>query len=174
MTSPRIVQINVSSGGIPKKPVPVGRVTFSRIAGDDWNDKKHHGARDQAVLLISLEKLEELKREGFPLYPGALGENFTTSGLDFGGVRIGQVYRAGETALIRISRVRIPCRTIAVYGQGILRATFDEAVRAGDSQSPRWGRSGFYAEVLREGTVLPGDPLILQDGGEPDERSTNL
>jgi MOSC domain-containing protein YiiM len=161
MPSPRILQVNISQGGIPKKPIPAARITFSRVEGDDWANKRVHGLPGQAVCLFSLELIEELKAEGFPLFPGALGENLTTEGIDFRRIRIGDVFRAGEEAEIRISRIRVPCRTITVYGEGIREATYDAEVKQGNVETPRWGRSGYYAEVLREGTVRPGDPLVL-------------
>ena len=158
-TTAHIVQINVSPGGVPKRPINRGTVTRERILGDDWNDKRHHGLPGQALCLFSLETIEELVREGYPVFPGALGENLTTSGLDYRTVRPGQQYAIGAEVRIRITKVRQPCRTIAVYGPSLLRALFDPEVKRGSTDSPRWGRSGFYAEVLREGTIAPGDPL---------------
>jgi MOSC domain-containing protein YiiM len=158
---PHIVQVNISRGGVPKNPVPSARVTAARLEGDHWNDSKHHGLPGQAVCLFSVEMIRQLVAEGYPLFPGALGENFTTAGIDFRLVRIGQVYRAGQEVEIRITKVRQPCRTIQVYGEGIIRATYDAQVKAGIVDSPKWGRSGFYAEVLHEGIVHPGDPVLL-------------
>jgi MOSC domain-containing protein YiiM len=158
-TTPHLVQINVSKGGVPKHPIPRGIVTRDRILGDDWNDKRHHGLPDQALCLFSLENIEGLVREGFALFPGALGENLTTRGLEYRRVQPGQLYRIGQEVIIRITKVRQPCRTIAVYGASLLRALYDAEVKRGNMESPRWGRSGFYAEVLREGTIVPGDPL---------------
>jgi MOSC domain-containing protein YiiM len=159
--TPRVVQINISKGGVPKKPIPEGRITFSRVEGDDWADKKHHGWSDQAVCLFSVELIDELKKEGYPLFPGALGENLTTKGLDFRMMRLGSIYRVGEKAEIRITKIRTPCKTITVYGEGIIKATYDLDVKQGNVNSPKWGRSGFYAEVLTEGVVRPDDPILL-------------
>jgi MOSC domain-containing protein YiiM len=159
----RVVQVNVSQGGVPKTPVPFARVRFDRLEGDDWNDKKHHGLPGQAVCLFALEQIEELTAEGFPLFPGALGENFTTAGLRYRDLRPGQVFRVGPEVEIRITKVRQPCRTIQVYGDKIMKAMYDARVRAGQTDSPLWGRSGFYAEVLQEGTVRAGDPIILKE-----------
>jgi MOSC domain-containing protein YiiM len=156
----RVIQVNVSTGGVPKLPVPEAYVHADRVHGDDWNDRKHHGLPGQAVCLFSVELIEELKGEGFSLFPGAMGENLTTEGLDYRQVRLGQAFRVGPELEIRITKVRQPCRTIAVYGEGIQKATFDAEVKAGETASPKWGRSGFYAEVLKEGTVRPGDPII--------------
>ena len=159
--NPHVVQINISSGGIPKKPVPFGRVVFGKVEGDDWNDRRYHGWPDQALCLFSVELIEELKAEGFPLFPGALGENLTTKGLDFHKVRIGEVYRVGQEVEIRITKIRVPCRTITMYGEGIMRATYDPEVKRGNVNTPKWGRSGFYAEVLKEGVIHSGDQIDL-------------
>ncbi len=160
---PRVIQINTSHGGIPKSPVQKARVSQTRVEEDDWNDKKHHGFRDQAICLYSLELIEELKIEGYPLFPGALGENFTTEGVDYRKVRIGDVWDIGDQVSIRITRIRVPCRTITVYGEGIIRALYDLDVKRGNVHSTKWGRSGFYAEVLHAGTVCPGDGIIVRN-----------
>ncbi len=159
--TPHLVQINISRGGIPKCPIPQGQVTFACVEGDDWNDKKNHGWRDQALCLFSTELIEELTAEGYPLFPGAVGENFTTRGLDYRSVRLGQVYRVGDGVEMRITKIRTPCQTIAVYGKGIIAALYDLEVKRGNVRTPKWGRSGYYAEVLREGIVRPGDPIVL-------------
>jgi MOSC domain-containing protein YiiM len=155
----RLVQVNVSPGGVPKYPVEEARVSFDRVEGDSWNDMEHHGLPGQAVCLFSVELIGQLVAEGYPLFPGALGENFTTEGIDYRRIRLGDQYRVGSDVEIRITKVRRPCRTISVYGSSLLRAMFDADVKAGNTSSPRWGRSGFYAEVLKEGSVRPGDPI---------------
>ena len=99
---------------------------------------------------------------GFPLYPGALGENVTTLGIDRRDLRLGQKWRIGE-AVIELTRIRTPCRTIEVYGQGIGAAVYDLNVKAGDSSSPRWGLSGFYAAVLEPGVIRVGDEVSRLD-----------
>jgi len=161
--TPRVVQVNISAGGIPKKPIPTGTVTFNKVEGDNWNDRRVHGWPDQAICLFSVELIDELKAEGFPLFPGAMGENFTTQGLDFRTVRLGNVYRVGSEVEIRITKIRVPCRTITVYGEEIIKATYDLEVKHGNVNTPKWGRSGYYAEVLKEGRVHPGDPIVLVD-----------
>jgi MOSC domain-containing protein YiiM len=157
----RIVQVNVSRGGVPKHAVEQARVFIDRVEGDNWNDRKHHGLSGQAVCLFSMELIEELKAEGYSLFPGALGENFTTGGIDYCRIRLGDRFRVGTEVEIRITKIRQPCRTITVYGNGIIRATFDAEVRAGKTTSSKWGRSGYYAEVLKEGIVRPGDTIEL-------------
>src|SRR6266567_8654494 len=102
-----IVQISLSPGGIPKRAVAEGVVTTSGIVGDSWAHPDIHGGPNQALLLITSEGIDELIAQGFALFPGALGENLTTLGLDRRRMRAGQRYRAGEVFL-EITKRRAP------------------------------------------------------------------
>jgi MOSC domain-containing protein YiiM len=156
-----VLQINVSNGGVPKRPIAAGEVTKTGMIGDRQAHPQVHGGPRQALLLVTIEGLEELKCAGFPLYPGALGENVTTQGLDRRGVRLGQRYRLGEV-IVEITKMRRPCEQLNPYGEGkIQKAVFDLDVKAGNTESPRWGLAGFYASVVQEGTLRPGDPIVL-------------
>ena len=156
-----VVQVNVSHGGVPKRAVSIGEVTEAGIAGDSWR-YRYHGGRKKAILLITIEGVEELIARGFPLFAGALGENLTTRGIDRRAMRLGQRLRAGGAA-IELTQIRTPCATLNVYGPGIQAAMYDARVQAGDSSSERWGLSGFYASVIEPGTVRAGDPITLLD-----------
>jgi MOSC domain-containing protein YiiM len=159
-SSPRVVQISISQGGVPKRTVPSAEVTRGGIVGDRWRHPQIHGGPYKAILLITAEGIEELSAQGFPVYPGALGENITTRGLDRRSLRLGQRYRMGEV-VIELSEIRVPCSTLNVYGKGIQAAMYDAQTRAGDPASPRWGLSGFYASVVREGVIHDGDAISL-------------
>lgn len=153
-----VEHVNVSKGGIPKRAIPSGDVTENGIAGDAWR-YPFHGGRRKAILLITIEGIDELIAQGFPLFPGALGENFTTRGLDRRELRLGQRLQVGG-AEIELTQMRVPCATLDVYGTGIQAAVYDKQVQAGDPTSPRWGLSGFYAAVIRTGVVRPGDAVL--------------
>jgi MOSC domain-containing protein YiiM len=155
-----IVQISVSRGGVPKRAVAEADITPLGLAGDVCAHPEFHGGPRQAILLVTSEGIEELKALGFPLYPGALGENLTTRGLDRRSVRLGQRYRTGNV-LIEITKVRGPCETLNLYGPGLQAAVYDKAIKDSDATSPRWGLSGFYAAVLQPGIIRPGDPISL-------------
>jgi MOSC domain-containing protein YiiM len=156
-----VVQVSVSQGGIPKRAIPRAEVTETGIAGDAWR-YSFHGGRRTALLLITIEGIDELVLQGFAVCPGALGENLTTRGLDRREVRLGQRFRVGEAA-IELTQIRLPCATLDVYGSGIQARIYDARVQACDPQSPRWGLSGFYASVIQPGVVRPDDTVALLD-----------
>ena len=155
-----IVQVSVSRGGVPKRPIFEGNVTTLGIAGDEPGHPQIHGGPLQALLIITVEGIDELIAQGFPLFAGALGENLTTRGLDRRVLRIGQRYRTPNVTF-EITKVRAPCEQLHIYGLGIQKAVYDARVSAGDPSSPLWGLSGFYASVIQPGTIRPGDPIIL-------------
>lgn len=155
-----IEQINISNGGVPKLPVPYGRVTTLGIEGDKHAHPRFHGGPRQALLFITAESIEELIASGWPLFFGALGENITTRGLDRKEMRIGQRYRLGQ-AVVEFMKVRSPCSTLDVYGAGIQNEIYDKHVKSGDATSSRWGISGFYASVLVTGEIRTGDAIVL-------------
>lgn len=157
-----ILQISVSRGGLPKRAIPQADVGPLGIAGDDYAHPQIHGGSRQAILLISAEAIAELSALGFALYPGALGENITTIGVDRAQWRTGQRWRLGHV-IVEFTKVRAPCDTLSIYGPGIHKAVYDAQVKAGDPSSPRWALSGFYASVVRPGTIWPGDPISLLD-----------
>jgi MOSC domain-containing protein YiiM len=155
-----VLQINVSRGGVPKLSVAEARVNALGIEGDSHAHPQFHGGPRQAVLMIAAEAIDELKALGFPVFPGALGENITTRGLDCREWRIGQRWRIGADAVVEFTKVRVPCKTLLVYGAGIHAAIYDENVKAGDPSSPKWCLSGIYASVTTPGAIRPGDPVV--------------
>jgi MOSC domain-containing protein YiiM len=156
-----IVQVSASQGGVPKWAIPSGELTEIGIVGDAWR-YPFHGGRRKAILVITIEGIDELVAQGIPVFPGALGENLTTRGLDRRALRIGQHFQVGD-AKIQLTQVRIPCATLDVYGSGIQAAIYDARVQVGDARSERWGLSGFYASVVQPGVVRPGDTIARAD-----------
>jgi MOSC domain-containing protein YiiM len=55
-----IHQLNISNGGVPKRPVPAAELTHPGLAGDRQRDTRHHGDPDRALCLFSLEVIEAL------------------------------------------------------------------------------------------------------------------
>jgi MOSC domain-containing protein YiiM len=156
-----ILQIGISRGGIPKRPVAEAVLTPLGIEGDAHAHPEIHGGPRQAVLVITAEGIAELAARGFAVYYGALGENLTTQGLDRRLLRAGQRFRAGS-AVIELTEVRGPCATLDIYGPEIKGEIYDAQVRAGDFASPRWALSGFFAAVVQPGVIRANDIITLE------------
>ena len=156
-----ILQINISSGGVPKRAVAEGVVTALGVEGDGHAHPEIHGGADRAVLLVTSEGIEELAALGFPLTYGSMGENLTTRGIGRREWRVGQRWRIGADVVIEITKRRAPCQQLNVYGPGLQAAIYDTLTRDGDPASPKWGLSGVYASVVTTGSVRPGDTIVL-------------
>jgi MOSC domain-containing protein YiiM len=151
-----IVQVNTSLGGLPKRPVAGGLITPLGIEGDLHAHPSIHGGPRKAILIIASEIVEELTARGYPLFYGAMGENLTTRGIRIRELRIGDQLRAGG-ALLEITQPRGPCTALHIYGESIKDEIYDDRVKALDPDSPRWGMSGFYSQVLTPGPVQTND-----------------
>ena len=141
-----LVQVNVSGGGMPKLPVPSAIVTRDGVAGDWQKNRKYHGGPDRAVCLFSEELYDWLREQGVKdLVNGAIGENFTTRGIDLMALRNGDRLRVGRECVIELTDVREPCRQLKKW----------------DARFPKLivGRSGWVAKVVREGEVRAGDVI---------------
>lgn len=158
-----VVQLSISPGGLPKRPIGEARLGPLGLEGDRHAHPHIHGGPQQAILVVCAEVIEELVGEGYPLFYGALGENITTRGLDRRTLRAGQRYRIGTEAIIELTKPRGPCKALDVYDERLKSVVYDARVKARDPQSPRWGMSGFYASVVSGGLVLPGAPVFLLD-----------
>ena len=73
MTSGVIVQVGVSSEGVPKRTVPEAAVGAGGLAGDSFDHPNIHGGSRQAILLITEEGIDELTALGYKLLPGCVG-----------------------------------------------------------------------------------------------------
>ncbi|MGH7927942.1 MAG: MOSC domain-containing protein [Candidatus Binatia bacterium] len=143
----KVVQINVSGGGVPKRPTNEAKIGFLGIEGDAHNDKKYHGGPQRALCLFSLEVIEKLRGEGHPIAPGTAGENLTISGLDWASVKPGKRYRLGPVE-IEITSFTSPCRNII------------DSFKDGDfiriSNRLYEDESRVYAKVLKPGMIAVG------------------
>ena len=148
-----IFQINVSNGGVPKRPLPQAEINTLGLTVDQQTHTKVHGGPERAVCLYSLERILALQTEGHPIYPGATGENITTSGLDWTAVVPGARLRLGEV-VVEISSYAAPCELIT--------ASFadQDSGRISQKKHPGWARA--YARVLQTGRVQIGDPITLE------------
>jgi MOSC domain-containing protein YiiM len=140
-----LLQINISPGGMPKRPIDSAHITIEGVTGDWQNNRKYHGGDDRAICLFSEELYNRLRHDfGIDLVFGAVGENFTTCGIDLDSLQSGDRLRVGE-CLIEITDVRIPCGNLKKW----------------DARLPKVieGHSGWVCKVLETGDARPGDRI---------------
>jgi len=153
ISSGRLFQINISGGGVPKKSVDVCVVTNLGIVGDRQNNKKVHGGPQRALCLYSLELLLKLESEGHPVFPGALGENLTVTGIDWDLAVPGSRIRIGDNVLIQVTSYTSPCKAVRKYFKD------EENDRISDKAHKGWSR--VYAKVLQAGDTKIGDVVLI-------------
>jgi MOSC domain-containing protein YiiM len=137
---PRVIAVCISAGGVPKRPLPKAQVGTAGILGDLHAHAKHNRP-DRALSLFDLEILRQLVDEGFPLEPGAAGENITVEGLNVQELPAGTLLQIGEV-LIRLEAPRKPC-----YVLDTIHPQLKEAII---------GRCGYLASVVTPGVIRPG------------------
>ena len=135
----RVLAVCISSGGIPKQPQALAEASKDGLVGDGRNHAKHIRP-DRAISLFDWEILQQLVREGFPLVPGAAGENLTVAGLNVQNLPPGTLLQIGE-ATLRLEQPRKPC-----YVLDAIDPRLKEAIV---------GRCGYMASVVHEGTLRP-------------------
>jgi MOSC domain-containing protein YiiM len=145
--------INVSNGGVPKRPRDAAQLRVNGVSGDRQRDLRYHGGPTRAVSLYSLELIQALQAEGHRLEPGAIGENLTLAGVAWSSMVPGATLEVGS-ALLELTAYAAPCTNLLPYFRG------GEFKRVSQKVHPGWSR--LYARVLREGAVKVGDPVRLQ------------
>ena len=155
MPTGRIVQVNVKPEGagrpgLPKKPVDSARLTADGVEGD-FNSYRTHGlsgSSNQALMIMTVDAIEDLNREGWPVQAGDIGENVTVAGVSYDDFEPGRRVRVGG-ATVEITKACTPCTNLYTLPY------------VGEERGPAFlktmvGRRGWYARVIDEGDLAPG------------------
>ena len=148
-SSPIVVAVNISPGGVPKHQIEIGEVTSAGLVGDGHDHAKHNTPM-QAISLIDAQTLDDLRDQGFDVYPGATGENLTIRGLNVDALHIGDRLCFCGGVELEITKVRKPCYVL-------------------DAISPRLqgaitGRCGCYARIITAGRIRSGETIEVHHG----------
>jgi len=149
----RIVQLNVSAGGVPKRPMDRAVIGWRGVEGDRQATRRHHGRVWQALCIWSADVVTRLVAEGHPIFPGAAGENVSVSGIDFVALRPGTRLRVG-TVVAEISVPALPCATNRPW---FVDGNF---MRMHHEHHP--GDSRLYASVVEPGEATSGDDAVVE------------
>jgi len=106
------------------------------------------------VHLVHAELLDELILQGFPVFPGSIGENITTRGLDLLALAQGSELHIGDQAVVVVMGLRNPCAQLDAFSPGLTGAVLG---RAPDGQLVR--KAGVMGVVLAGGVVRSGNAI---------------
>ncbi|MFC8673598.1 MOSC domain-containing protein [Streptomyces griseorubiginosus] len=116
------------------------------------------------VHLIHEELFEDVRRAGFEVAAGELGENVTTRGVDLLMLPRGTRLRLGETAVVEVTGLRNPCAQIDGFRKGLMKQVVDRD----ENGRPRF-LSGIMGVVVTGGVVRPGDAVEIDLPSGPHE-----
>ncbi len=150
---PYIASVQRSDGGVPKLPVERALVSEQGMEWDWQSNRKHHGGPERALCLYSQELIDQLVLEGHPIYPGAVGENVTISGVDWREMQPGVRVLLGPVQCV-ITAFADPCNTIR---DAFLDQRF---VRISDKVNPGWSR--VYVRVEHGAALAVGDLVLVK------------
>jgi MOSC domain-containing protein YiiM len=149
----RVMRVNASDGGVPKRSIGGADVSHAGLNGDRQADRKHHGRPFQALCLWSSDVIAELAADGHPIEAGAAGENVTVEGLDWSTLRPGTRIRIGSV-LAELSFPATPCaKQTRWFADG-------DFGRIDHGRNPQWVR--WYAWVREPGRVDEGDAVVVR------------
>lgn len=142
--------------GLPKVSVEKIEVDARGVVGD-FNRYRHENLRDDpdsALLIVPEETVAQLRREGWPVKAGDLGENVSSRGIAYDRLGWGVTVSLGSVRAM-VTRPCDPCANL--YGLPYV----------GEPRGPEFlktlvGRRGWYARVGTPGTVRLGDPIELE------------
>ena len=109
------------------------------------------------VHLLQAELFDELMERGHAVWPGDMGENVTTRGVDLLRLPTGTRLRLGPEAVVELTGLRNPCSQIDRFQPGLMSAVLDR-----DAQGALVRKAGVMAVVLQGGEVHTGDGIELE------------
>ncbi len=98
--------------------------------------------------IIDQEDLDDLREEGFDVGPGATGENVTVRGLSVDDLDCGDRLEFSGGVLLELTKKRKPCYVLDAIDPRLKDVIVD--------------RCGFYARVVRPGTIRPGERIGVE------------
>ena len=109
------------------------------------------------VHLIHSELFDELKHKGFNIKDGEIGENITTKGIELLALPKDTILSIGETAKIKLTGLRNPCKQLDSIKNGLMKAVLDR-----DENGNLVRKSGVMGIILEGGDVKSGDKITYE------------
>ena len=147
--------------GIKKYPVSKAYLTKTGFKEDEQGDLLHHGGENKALFLfsaITYKKINSYFNNSFDMTDMAyFGENLILSNICEEDICIGDILKIGQTK-VQITQARQPCWKLSANTnqKEMTKFIFDS------------GYTGWYAKVLKEGTICKDDEMRFIKRQEPD------
>jgi MOSC domain-containing protein YiiM len=115
------------------------------------------------VHVIHAELLAELGEAGFRVFPGEMGENITTRGVDLLALPTGARLRFGDGAVVEVTGLRNPCGQLNGVARGLMNAVLEHDEHGEVTRR----KAGVCGIVVAGGDVSPGDAVRVELPEEP-------
>lgn len=114
----------------------------------DWGieNDAHAGHWHRQISLLSYDRIEEFRKRGADVAPGAFGENLIVEGYDFRNLPVGTRFQCGDV-LMEMTQIGKECHSHCEIFK-----------KVGDCIMPR---EGVFAQVLQGGSIRKGDVLKI-------------
>lgn len=139
-----VLAVQISPGGIPKKPVEEAVVGRMGIEGDG-RDHGKHWKEERAISIQDLELIEQIRDDGYDVAPGVMGENLTVKDLHVQTLLPGTKLHFSGGLVLELTGPRKPCFVLD---------TIDEKLK-----DDVINRIGCMARVVQENTIRPGETV---------------
>ena len=142
--------------GAPVEPDRYTRIPLqaaNMIAGHGIEGDRKGGNPKRNLNVMDDRTLDELRAEGYPTEPGALGENLILAGIDLRTLPLGTRLRLGREAVIALVSARVPCEQLTPLDERMPENVI--------------GRVGMMCRVVESGAIRVGDVVEVLGVPEP-------
>jgi MOSC domain-containing protein YiiM len=142
----KVLQINTSlTKGVIKEAVDKAFFKIDHgILGD-----AHAGDWHRQVSMLGIESFARMEMTNGELPMGSFAENLTTEGLELFTLPIGTKFKIGKEVLLEMTQIGKKCHTGCAISQLVGKCVMPQ--------------EGIFTIVLEEGTIYPGDEIVIVD-----------
>jgi len=142
----KVLQINTSlTKGVIKEAVDKAMFKIDHgILGD-----AHAGDWHRQVSMLGIESFARMEMTNGELPMGSFAENLTTEGIELFTLPIGTKFRIGKEVLLEMTQIGKKCHTGCAISQLVGKCVMPQ--------------EGIFTIVLEEGTIYPGDEIVIVD-----------
>ena len=142
----KVLQINTSATkGVIKNAVDKAMFKIDHgIEGD-----AHAGDWHRQVSMLGIESFARMEMTNGELPMGSFAENLTTTGIELFTLPIGTKFKVGKEVLLEMTQIGKKCHTGCAISQLVGKCVMPQ--------------EGIFTIVLEEGTIYPGDKIVILD-----------